>query len=119
MAVKKKTAKKKAARKKQPLKLLDSVDKELKDISRQIEKSLAPLRKEIEKAERKAGTEGARLLREARHKLNGVNLKGQSELDQFLRKKRRELSKTLSGLEKAVRPKRKAPARKKATRKKA
>jgi hypothetical protein len=113
----KKTAKKKVAARKQAAAVVASIEKDLKNISKQIEKSLAPLRKEIDKAERKAGSGGARLLRQARAKLNAVDLKGHSELDAFLRKSRRELSKTLSDLERSVRPKataRKKPARKKA-----
>ncbi len=118
MAAKKKAARKKTARKVQPAKLVQAIEKELKVISKQIEKRLAPLRKEIDKAERKAGTRGAKLLREARHKLNTVDLKGRSDLDQFLRRRRRELSKALTELEGTVKPARKTAKRKKATRKK-
>ena len=42
-----------------------NVDKELDKLSKSIDRSLAPLRREIDKAERKAGTGSARLLREA------------------------------------------------------
>jgi hypothetical protein len=118
MAARKTTRKKTAARKRGKG-LVDTIEKELADLSKAMEKRLAPLRKEIDKAERQAGTEGARLLREARRRLNKVEIKGQSDLEKFLRRSRRDLSKALTGLEQSVRPKRKKAARKKTARKKA
>ena len=115
-ASKKKATRKKAGRRKTGGDLLKTVDKELNDLSKAIDKQLAPLRKEIEKAERKAGTEGARLLREARRRRNDVEIRGHSDWTKFLRTSRRDLSKALTGLEQAVRPKRKT-AKKKAKKK--
>lgn len=43
-----------------------TLEKELADLSKTMDRRLASLRKEIEKAERQPGTEGARLLRETR-----------------------------------------------------
>jgi len=111
-AGRKKATRKKAGRRKAGGDLLKTVDKELNDLSKAIDKRLAPLRKEIEKAERKAGTEGARVLREARKRLNDVEIRGHSDWTKFLRTSRRDLSKALTGLEEAVRPKRKAAKKK-------
>ena len=120
MAARKKTArKKKATRKKRSARgggLIGAIDKELSSLSKTIDKNLAPLRKEIEKAERQAGSEGARLLREARKRLNQIEIKGHSDWTQFLRKSRRDLSGTLAGIERSVRPKRKKTAKKKTAR---
>lgn len=112
-----------AARKKSRRKsLIDSIEKELKDLSKHVERRLAPLRKEVDKAERKAGTGTAKLLRQARARLNEVQISGDSELKKFLRQRKRQLSKGLTETEKVVRPKRKkkasrkSPARKKSGR---
>jgi len=113
-AAKKKTTRKKARTGRRGL---DALEKELAGLSKSIDKSLAPLRKEIDKAERQAGTEGARLLREARRRINQLEIKGHSDFTQFLLRSRRDLSSALTGLEKSVRPKRKA-TKKKTTRKK-
>jgi hypothetical protein len=117
VAARKKTArKKKVTRKKTRAKggaLIKAIDKELSGLSKAIDKRLAPLRKEIEKAERQAGSGGARLLREARKRLNEIEIKGHSDWTQFLQKSRRDLSGTLIGLERSVRPKRKKTAKKK------
>jgi hypothetical protein len=128
VAARKKTVRKKASRKKSPAsrarrpkggaQLLEAIDKELSDLSKAVDKNLAPLRRQIEKAERQAGREGARMLREARKRLNEVEIKGHSDWMQFLRRSRRELSKTLTDLESAVRPKRKTAAAKKTVRRK-
>ena len=61
------------------------------------------------------------MLREARAQLAKIPLRGNSELDRFLRDSRRELSGLLTRLEKTVKPKaprKKSAAKKKATRKK-
>ncbi len=115
MAAKKKTTRKRRSRPD----LLKDIDKELKALTKSIDKRLAPLRKEIEKAERRAGTEGARLLREARKRLNQVQIKGHSDVNKFIRSRRRDLSKALTDLEHSVRPARKTAKKKKAKTKKA
>ena len=115
----KKTTRKKASRKKtarqRGTQLLKTIDKEMSQLSKVVDKRLAPLRREIEKAERKAGTRGSKLLREARKRLNAVQIEGHSDLTKFLRKQRRELSHALTEIEHSVRPKRKKTTRKKAT----
>ncbi len=116
-ARKKKTTRKKSAARKRGGALLKTIDKELASLSRSIDKQLAPLRKEIEKAERQAGTGSARVIREARKRLNQIEIKGHSDWTQFLRKSRRDLSGALTELEKSVRPKKKAAKKKKATKK--
>ncbi len=118
VAAKKKATKKKAVRKKATKKkgdLVDSIEKELKDLSRDLERRLKPLQKQVGIAERKAGSATAKLLRQARAQLNKISIAGESDLKKFLRKQRRQISKGLSETEKAVRPKRKkkAGARKK------
>jgi hypothetical protein len=82
-------------------------EKELSDLTKQIDKRLAPLRRELEKAERRAGSGASRMLREARRRLDEVELKGGSDFAKFLRKRRRDLSHALSELAQAVRPARK------------
>lgn len=122
MAARKTTRKKSARRKtklsKRGARLIDSIEKELADLSKSIDKRMGPLRKEIEKAERQAGSGGARLLREARRKLNQLEIKGHTDWNQFLRRSRRDLSKALTEFEQSVRPKRKT-AKKKTKKKKA
>ena len=117
-ARKKKTSRKKGAVRKRGGALLKTIDKELASLQRSIDRQLAPLRKEIEKAERQAGTGGARVIREARKRLNQIEIKGRSDWTQFLRKSRRDLSGALTELEKTVRPKKKKATKKKATKKK-
>jgi len=114
----KKTTRRKTAARKSTKTLVDSVEKEIADISKALDKQLAPLRKQIDKAERQAGTEGARLLREARKYLNAIEIKGHSDLNTFLKRSRRDVSKALTELEHTVRPKRKKTTRKKTARKK-
>ena len=118
MATRKKTTRKKAGRKKITRKaLIKEIDKELAGLSKAVDKRLAPLLKEIDKAERQAGSEGARLLREARKRLNRVEIKGKSDWTQFLKKSQRELSGVLTDLERTVRPKRKKTTKKKTKKK--
>lgn len=121
MAARKRTAKRSATGKKPAKKaknLVDSIEKELKDLSKDLERRLRPLQKQVGIAERKAGSATAKLLRQARARLNRLSIAGESDLKKFLRKQRRQISKGLSETEKAVRPKRKKkPVRKKAGRK--
>ena len=80
-----------AARKKSRRKsLIDSIEKELKDLSKDLERRLRPLRREVDKAEKKAGAGTAKLLREARARLNKVAIQGDSDLQKFLRQRRIE-----------------------------
>lgn len=110
-AAKKKATKKKAGRKKPAGKkgaeLGNRIAKELSDLNKQIEKRLKPLRKEIEQAERRAGTKASRVIRETRKRLNDVELSGGVPFEKFLRAQRRDLSKALTEMSKAVRPARK------------
>ena len=64
-----------------------------------------------------AGSEAAKLLRQARARLNKVQIQGHSDVQKFLRKSRRQISKGLTSAERTVRPKRKTTARKKVARK--
>ena len=115
VAARKKTARKKTTRKKTTAKaLIKRVDREITAISKDVEKRLAPLRREIQKAERQAGTEASRLLRQARARLNKVEIKGTADWQKFLRQRRRDISKALGQIESAVRPK----AKKKTARRK-
>ena len=106
-ARKKKSGRKKSARRASGTDLAKRIEKELADLSKQIDKRLSPLRKEIDKAERKAGTGASRVIREARKRLNDIELGGQSDFKQFLRKRRRDLSHALTELSETVRPHRK------------
>lgn len=115
MAAKKKS--RKASRKKRKS-LIDTIEKELSDIAKALEKRLSALRKELDKAERQASTGGARVIRDARKRINKIEIKGHSDFESFLKRQRRELSKTLTGLEKSVRPKKKKARKKKARAKK-
>jgi hypothetical protein len=93
--------------------LVDSIQRQLKDLSREVDRRLEPIRKEIEKAEQQGGTGAARLLRQARARLNKVEVKGDSELSKFLRQSRSQISKGITQAERAVRPKRKKGTRRK------
>ncbi len=53
------------------------------------------------------------MLREARKRLNDIELKGGSDVKKFLRQRRRDLSKALTDLSQTVRPSRKKTRRKK------
>lgn len=125
MAARKKASRKKASRKKTAKQrkragdqLVKRLDKELKQLAKDIDRRLKPLQKEFQKAERRAGTEGARLLRQARKRVNAIDLGGHSDLMVFMRKQRRGISHALSELETGVRPHRKkAAGKKKAARK--
>ena len=117
MAAKKKAAKKKKTARKSK-NLVDVIEEELRDLSKDLERRLRPLQKQVGIAERKAGSATAKLLRQARARLNKLSIAGESDLKKFLRKQRRQISKGLTETEKAVRPKRKKKAvRKKAARK--
>ena len=50
-------ARKKTARSRSRGSVVDSVERELKDLSREVERRLRPLQREIAKAERQAGSE--------------------------------------------------------------
>jgi hypothetical protein len=94
--------------------LVQRIDRELTDLSKQIERRLAPLRREIRKAEKQAGSEAGRLLREARRRLDAVQVKGHADWQKFLRRSKRDLSAALGQLERSVAPvRRKAPRKKK------
>ena len=97
--------------------LVQRIDREINDLSRQIERRLAPLRREIRKAEKQAGSEAARLLREARRRLDAVQVKGHADWQNFLRRSKRDLSTALGQLERSVAPARR-PARRPVRRKK-
>ncbi len=101
------------------------IDRELAGLSRRVESQFRQLVGGVDRAQVEAAGEAARLLREARAQLGRIPLRGNSELDQFLRDTRRDLSGLLTRIEKTVRPTaprknaaRKKPAGKKATGKK-
>jgi hypothetical protein len=113
MAARKRKTRSKKTRGRSGKSLVDSIQRQLKDLSREVDRRLRPIRKEIEKAERQGGREAARLLRQARARLNQVEVKGDSELSKFLRQRRRQLSMGIAQAERAVRPKRKKATRRK------
>ena len=96
------------------------IDRELAGLSRRVGSQFRQLVGGVDRAQVEAAGEAARLLREARAQLGKIPLRGNSELDQFLRDTRRDLSGLLTRIEKTVRPTapRKKPAGKKATGKK-
>jgi hypothetical protein len=66
-------------------------------------------------AERQAGSEAAKLLRQARTRIHRVEIRGDSDAQKFLKQRRRQLSKGLTQVERTVRPKRKKTATRKKT----
>ena len=107
--------------------MIDAADRELAMLSKRIEKQMARVEREIHKAERDLGREAAKLLHQARGKLDMMQVRGSSEWVKFLRESKRDLSKTLGKVERVIRPKpaakkktaKKKSAKKKTTRKKA
>jgi hypothetical protein len=122
MTAKKKTARKKSTRRKTARKsrpnaksLLHAADRELAQLSNRFETQLALVGRETQPPPPHPGREAAKLLRQARAKLDKMQVRGSSEWDKFLRKSKRDLSQTLGKLEKTVSPK---PKSKKKTAKK-
>ena len=116
MTARKKTARKKSIqRKANPKGLLHAADRELAQLSKRFDRRMVGLGRGIQKAEREAGREAAKLLHQARAKLDKMNVRGSSDWDKFLRDTKRDLSRTLGKLERSVRPQ---PVRKKKTAKK-
>lgn len=123
-SARKATRKSGKARKTSQRALLKTIDRELKDLSKQLEARLRPLRTEMAKAEKRAGSGAARLLGQAKARLGKVKITGHGDWEKFLRRSRADLTKALGQLERSVRkaskPKRrKAAGRKKTVRRKA
>lgn len=106
------TAKKFVRRKAGQAASLDRIEGDLKELAKRMERALAPLRREIAKAEKRAGANAARLLRRARVALNKVEIGSRSDWHRFLRQSRSDLAKALGQLERSVQPKRTKAARK-------
>ena len=96
MAARKMTRKKSARRaakrgKSKQAALLQTIDRELKDLAKQLEIRLRPLRKEIAKAEKRAGAGAAKLLGQVRARLGEVKITGHGDWEKFLRRSRADL----------------------------
>ena len=118
-ATRRKAARKKVRRRKGPIaRLEEELPKTLREYTKEVNKRLNHLEREVERGQAQARRRAARLIRQASHELGKHSGKGEKGWRGLTAPYRRDAVHLLRRLERAVAPARKKASRKKARRKK-